>query len=221
MSLKKLYQSYTNEELVEKVQKEGDTDAFDVLYERLRTLIRKLIRRAVFSDSEAPDDFIMLEDEAILNIINSYTPDRKASFTTYATMHIVADLRNYFKMLSRKKRPPYFRAVSLEEVETWHLTEETEGANAERLHALHRAIEEATSTDNVEQYIQDSAFLEEMRSILTDRQYKILVGRYIEGYTCKELAEQLHLHVNRIAREATALKQKIEEYLKNKEGSTK
>lgn len=105
---------YTDEELVQ-LHNDGNSDAFPVLCERYKELVRG-VSRAYFLFGGDGDDLLQEGMLGLLKAVNSYSPLGGAKFKTYAKVCVENNIKSATTKADNKGNIPLNQSVSLSEV---------------------------------------------------------------------------------------------------------
>ena len=179
-----------------KKMKEGDTSARDKLINHNVRLVAHIAKK--YSGSAEMDDLISVGSIGLIKAINSYETGKGTQLATYTARCI----ENEILMLLRSNKK-HKNDVSLSEV----VGTDKDGNEMELIDIL--AEKEDSVFSKVENAIQRQKFSEYIKTILTDREYKIIRLRYgLDGgksYAQREVAVFLGIsrsYVSRIEKKA-------------------
>ena len=199
---KKGYASLSDEELCAIVSgsKSGETGAGEELFLRYRDFIKAKVRPyfLVGGDSE---DLIQEGMIGLYNAIRDYSPDRNASFRTFAELCITRQVLTAIKAATRTKHKPLNDYVSFSSE-----TGESDGIS------LEDQIEDESSTDPEEIVIESESFRQLMgriSSFLSSYENKVL-KLYLDGHSYSSIAETLGKPAKSIDNALQRIKSKLE-----------
>ncbi|MBQ8983544.1 MAG: RNA polymerase sporulation sigma factor SigH [Lachnospiraceae bacterium] len=104
------YQGLSDEEMIIRIR-ENDTDAMDHLIDRYRNLVRKETREVYMIGADS-EDLVQEGMIGLFKAIRDYTPDKKASFYTFASLCIKRQIYSAVTSSNRKKNAPLNNYVS-------------------------------------------------------------------------------------------------------------
>ena len=165
------YEKCTDEELIARLRS-GEDEISDYLMEKYKGFVRKKAR-AMFLIGGETDDLIQEGMIGLFKAVQSYHPDREASFRTFAGMCIDRQLYSAIQNSNRQKHMPLNSYISLSEKQE---ADELEGfwwENPENV------IIDQESTRNLEQ---------EIHKVLSPMENKVL-AYYLKGYGYIKIAE--------------------------------
>ncbi len=154
----------------------GDLQAEEELVCRYRRLVR-ICARPLFLIGGDSEDLVQEGMVGLLSAVRSYQADQSALFRTYAEVCIKNRLRSAIRAASRGKHAPLNDAISFETP----LFDMTIG-------------EALTIEDSPEDRIIGRESLEEQLTHLKGHMSGFeseVLSRYLEGYTCGEIAQQM------------------------------
>ena len=162
----------SDEKLLRQIQS-GNDDAMECLLERYRDMVRKEARRFFLAGGDE-EDLIQEGMIGLFKAVQSYQPDKDASFRTFAGMCIDRQLYSAIQNSNRQKHMPLNSYISLsEEPEE---TDELEGSWWENPENI---IIDQESTRSLEQ---------EIHRTLSPMENKVL-EYYLKGYGYIQIAK--------------------------------
>ena len=199
---KKGYASLSDEELCAIVSdsKSGETGAGEELFLRYRDFIKAKVRPyfLVGGDSE---DLIQEGMIGLYNAIRDYSPDRNASFRTFAELCITRQVLTAIKAATRTKHKPLNDYVSFS----------SEAGESDGI-SLEDQIEDESPTDPEEIVIESESFRQLMgriSSFLSSYENKVL-KLYLDGHSYSSIAETLGKPAKSIDNALQRIKSKLE-----------
>ena len=199
---KKGYASLSDEELCAIVSgsKSGETGADEELFSRYRDFIKAKVRPyfLVGGDSE---DLIQEGMIGLYNAIRDYSPDRNASFRTFAELCITRQVLTAIKAATRTKHKPLNDYVSFS----------SEAGESDGI-SLEDQIEDESPTDPEEIVIESESFRQLMgriSSFLSSYENKVL-KLYLDGHSYSSIAETLGKPAKSIDNALQRIKSKLE-----------
>ncbi len=199
---KKCYASLSDEELCAIVSgsKGAEAGAGEELFSRYRGFIKAKVRPyfLVGGDSE---DLIQEGMIGLYNAIRDYSPDRNASFRTFAELCITRQVLTAIKAATRTKHKPLNDYVSFSSE-----TGESDGIS------LEDQIEDDSPTDPEEIVIESESFRQLMgriSSFLSSYENKVL-KLYLDGHSYSSIAETLGKPPKSIDNALQRIKSKLE-----------
>ena len=174
------YQKLADEELIQKLR-EGDERIMDYILEKYKPLVLRKAN-AMFLIGGDTDDLIQEGMIGLFKAIRDYSPDKAASFSTFASVCIRRQIQNAITNSNRKKHVPLNSYVSLymnsEEGDNFMLEERLSTSREEDPEKLLIAREQ----------IEDrNARIKKELSKLEQQVLKL----YLQGLSYEEIAEQL------------------------------
>ena len=174
------YQKLADEELIQKLR-EGDERIMDYILEKDKPLVLRKAN-AMFLIGGDTDDLIQEGMIGLFKAIRDYSPDKAASFSTFASVCIRRQIQNAITNSNRKKHVPLNSYVSLymnsEEGDNFMLEERLSTSREEDPEKLLIAREQ----------IEDrNARIKKELSKLEQQVLKL----YLQGLSYEEIAEQL------------------------------
>lgn len=109
--MKKDYESYSDEELI-RMMREGDREVAEYLAEKYKSLVRKKARTLYLVGGDT-EDLIQEGMLGLFKAMQDYSPDRSASFLTFAGTCIDRQLYSAIAVSNRKKHLPLNSYLSL------------------------------------------------------------------------------------------------------------
>jgi len=107
----KSYEQYTDEQLINQMQK-GDQAAEEYLLGKYKDVVRRKVRAMYLIGGET-DDLIQEGMLGLFKAVRDYRAEREASFATFASLCIDRQLYNAIQSSNRKKHSPLNSYVSL------------------------------------------------------------------------------------------------------------
>lgn len=197
------YCSMADEELIA-VSRGGDRIAEDLLYEKYKPFIR-VRARSYFLVGADREDIIQEGMIGLYKAIRDYSPDKNASFRSFAELCVTRQIITAIKAATRQKHIPLNSYVSLNRP---MFVEEPERTLMDVLSAARVSDPEETlisreTYENMEEQLLSSLSPLE-RSVLT---------LYLEGRSYVEIAESLNRSVKAIDNALQRVKHKLEKQL--------
>ncbi len=191
-----------DEELVEKI-KSGDGDAENELFERYKDLVVK-ISRGFFIVGGDIEDIVQEGMIGLYKAVRGYSTHKETSFKTFAVICIKHQIQSAIKRANTNKNKPLSSAVSLQDFTP----------NSENVDYL--PVELILNSTPDEKVIDKENF-ETLKKIikdsLTELELKVLV-QYLQGYTYKEIANNLKISKKSIDNSLSRIKTKLRQQLK-------
>lgn len=165
------------DEVLAKLAAEGNREAEELLVSRFHQLVRACARPffLVGGDSE---DLIQEGMVGLIKAFREYTPEREASFRTYAEICIRSRLYSVLRAAARDKHQPLNQSVSLDTPD-FDSNSYTSGTNN---------LAQRNPEDSLIDKEHTAALLSGVRKQLSEFEAKIL-GYYLDGLSCREIAE--------------------------------
>jgi len=165
------------DEMLAKLAAEGNREAEELLVSRFHQLVRACARPffLVGGDSE---DLIQEGMVGLIKAFREYTPEREASFRTYAEICIRNRLYSVLRAAVRDKHQPLNQSVSLDTPD-FDSNSYTSGTSN---------LAQRNPEDSLIDKEHTAALLSGVRKQLSEFEAKIL-GYYLDGLSCREIAE--------------------------------
>ena len=158
------YAKCTDEELIARLRS-GEAEISDYLMEKYKGFVRKKARTMFLIGGET-DDLIQEGMIGLFKAVQSYQPDKEASFQTFAGMCIDRQLYSAVQNSNRQKHKPLNSYISLSEEQESNELEASWWENPENI------IIDQESVKNLEQ---------EIRRVLSPMENRVL-EYYLKGY---------------------------------------
>ena len=197
------YRSMTDEELIS-ISREGDRIAEDLLYEKYKPFIR-VRARSYFLVGADREDIIQEGMIGLYKAIRDYSPDKNASFRSFAELCVTRQIITAIKAATRQKHIPLNSYVSLNRP---MFVEEPERTLMDVLSAARVSDPEETLISR-ETY---ESMEEQLLSSLSPLERSVLT-LYLEGRSYVEIAESLNRSVKAIDNSLQRIKHKLEKQL--------
>ena len=165
------------DEVLATLAAEGNREAEELLVSRFHQLVRACARPffLVGGDSE---DLIQEGLVGLIKAFREYTPEREASFRTYAEICIRSRLYSVLRAAARDKHQPLNQSVSLDTPD-FDSNSYTSGTSN---------LAQRNPEDSLIDKEHTAALLSGVRKQLSEFEAKIL-GYYLDGLSCREIAE--------------------------------
>lgn len=190
------WERFTDEELVLKGQL-GDHEAMDEIINRYKNVVRKTANKYFLAGADS-DDLVQEGMIGLYQAYRDYTPERKASFKTFANICIAGQMKKAVEAAGRNKHMPLNKYVSF-------FAESDEGENVDK------QWESSGSDDPAELYIDKEnvqGLLERIRQILSPLEWEVFI-RYIDGASCAQIGEKLQKNEKAIGNARDRIRNKI------------
>ena len=197
------YRSMTDEELIA-ISRGGDRIAEDLLYEKYKPFIR-VRARSYFLVGADREDIIQEGMIGLYKAIRDYSPDKNASFRSFAELCVTRQIITAIKAATRQKHIPLNSYVSLNRP---MFVEEPERTLMDVLSAARVSDPEETLISR-ETY---ESMEEQLLSSLSPLERSVLT-LYLEGRSYVEIAESLNRSVKAIDNALQRIKHKLEKQL--------
>ena len=117
------YQGYTDEELIQRLR-QGEEEIEEYLLEKYKGMVRKAAR-AMYLIGGENEDLVQEGMVGLFKAIRDYSPEKAASFQTFARICIERQLYNAVQGSNRQKHQPLNSYISLSQnnTEEFHLGE--------------------------------------------------------------------------------------------------
>ena len=187
-------------ELIKKIKK-GDDKSFEILLERNRKLIYKIIynRNLEMGDYLVDAENLFQEGSlALYDAVYSFEPERGMSFTSYAYMVIRSHINTYYRDNVANHGDEYYSIDNYENID------------------YHISMSNLQISDNPVEYHRELEFekkLDEFMSKLCfeDRQ---LIEMRSDNYSYKQISERLNINTKRVDNRLRILRKRLKEHLK-------
>lgn len=192
----------TDEELIVATQN-GDDAAENQLFERYKDLVTK-ISRGYFIVGGDIEDLIQEGMIGLYKAIKGFSPQKDASFKTFATICIKHQIQTAIKRASANKNKPLSSAVSLQSFDK----------TSENMDYLPlELVLEVTPAERAIDKENFFALKQSIKECLSDFEIKIL-KQYLQGYSYKEIASHLNISQKSIDNALSRIKSKLRAKLK-------
>ena len=192
------FTSYTDEQLVLMGQ-QGDHLAMDEVINRYKSIVRKKANTYFLAGADS-DDLVQEGMIGLYQAYRDYTPEKKASFKTFANICIAGQMNKAVEAAGRNKHTPLNKYVSL-----FSETEDGEGE------ILEGRLESESVDDPEDIYIDKEnvqGLLERIHQILSPLEWEVFV-RYINGASCRRIGEELGKNEKAIGNARDRIRNKI------------
>lgn len=196
----------TDEELINQI-KAGNERAENDLLARYKDMVVK-ISRGYFIVGGDLEDLIQEGMIGLYKAIKNYTPDKEASFKTFATVCIKHKIQSAIKKANTNKNKALSSAVSFQNFSTG----ESESLDYLPVELI-LSVTPAEKVINKENYQKLKQTIKESLSIM---EYAVL-GLYLQGYSYKEISKNLQISSKSIDNSLTRIKNKLKSRLSNQE----
>lgn len=191
-----------DEELVERI-KIGDGIAETELFERYKDLVVK-ISRGFFIVGGDLEDLIQEGMIGLYKAVRGYSTHKETSFKTFAVICIKHQIQSAIKHANTNKNKPLSSAVSFQK-----FTPNTE--------SIDYLPVELILNNTPDEKVIDKENFESLKKIiissLSPLELKVLV-QYLQGYTYKEISQNLDISQKSIDNSLTRIKNKLRQQLK-------
>lgn len=192
----------TDEELIVATQN-GDDAAENQLFERYKDLVTK-ISRGYFIVGGDIEDLIQEGMIGLYKAIKGFSPQKDASFKTFATICIKHQIQTAIKRASANKNKPLSSAVSLQSFDK----------TSENMDYLPlELVLEVTPAERAIDKENFFALKQSIKECLSEFEIKIL-KQYLQGYSYKEIASNLNISQKSIDNALSRIKSKLRSKLK-------
>lgn len=110
---KKKYEALSDEQLIERIQKQDDRQAQDYLLAKYKEFVKMKASRYFLIGAEK-EDMIQEGMIGLFKAIRDYRPDKKASFKVFAELCVNRQIISAIKSATRQKHKPLNTYVSLD-----------------------------------------------------------------------------------------------------------
>ena len=171
-----LLNTVTDEQLAE-LASAGNREAEELLVSRYHQLVRACARPFFLAGGDS-EDLIQEGMVGLIKAFRDYSPDREASFRTYAEICIRNRLYSVLRAAVRDKHQPLNQSVSLDTPD-FDSNSYTSGTSN---------LAQRNPEDSLIDKEHTAALLSGVRKQLSEFEAKIL-GYYLDGLSCREIAE--------------------------------
>ena len=171
-----LLNTVTDEQLAE-LASAGNREAEELLVSRYHQLVRACARPFFLAGGDS-EDLIQEGMVGLIKAFREYSPDREASFRTYAEICIRNRLYSVLRAAVRDKHQPLNQSVSLDTPD-FDSNSYTSGTSN---------LAQRNPEDSLIDKEHPAALLSGVRKQLSEFEAKIL-GYYLDGLSCREIAE--------------------------------
>ena len=196
----------SDEELIELIHK-GDETAETLLFERYKDMVVK-ISRGYFIVGGDLEDLIQEGMIGLYKAINNYSPDKDASFKTFAIICIKHKIQSAIKKANANKNKLLSSAISFQNFSN---------GDSESLDFL---PVELILTNSPDEKVIDKENYEKLKQTIKEclsvMEYTVL-GLYLQGYSYKEISKNLQISSKSIDNSLTRIKAKLKKRLANEE----
>ena len=193
----------TDEDLVKQI-KNGNENAEAELFDRYKDLVVK-IARGYFLVGGDLEDLIQEGMIGLYKAIKNFSPNKDASFKTFAVICIKHQIQNAIRLANTNKNKPLSTAVSFQSFNS---------SAAEALDLL--PVELVFDITPAESVIDKENFENVknlIKSTLSPQEMKVL-RLYLQGFSYREISQNLSLSQKAIDNTLTRIKTKLREKLK-------
>ena len=169
-----MYSELSDNELLELINEQKDNDAMETLIKRYGPMITGQ-SRSLYIIGADEEDLIQEGMIGLFKAVQSYQPDKEASFQTFAGMCIDRQLYSAVQNSNRQKHKPLNSYISLSEEQESNELEASWWENPENI------IIDQESVKNLEQ---------EIRRVLSPMENRVL-EYYLKGYGYVRIAEMM------------------------------
>lgn len=110
------YENYTDEELLQMLSEDKDSDIIEYLMVKYKPLVLSKTRMLFLSGGEH-DDLIQEGMVGLFKAVRDYRPEAKASFATFAGLCVERNIYQAIEKAQRLKNRPLNEAMSMSEME--------------------------------------------------------------------------------------------------------
>ncbi len=184
--------------------KAGDNQAMEMLLGRYKGLVRQKAASMYMAGADS-EDVIQEGMIGLFKAIRDYQPDRDASFATFASLCVSAQITDAVRQASRHKHRLLNESLSLQSLQHQH------GDIDQSLPAL----EWPASDENPEQRLlsreREAAFIDFITNHLSPLERQV-IRLYLQALTYHQIAELLHCSTKRVDNALQRARQKIARY---------
>ncbi len=193
----------TDEELVKQI-KNGNENAEAELFDRYKDLVVK-IARGYFLVGGDLEDLIQEGMIGLYKAIKNFSPNKDASFKTFAVICIKHQIQNAIRLANTNKNKPLSTAVSFQSFDS---------SAAEALDLLPvELVFDVTPAESVIDKENFETVKALIKSSLSPQEMKVL-RLYLQGFSYREISQNLSLTQKAIDNTLTRIKTKLREKLK-------
>lgn len=178
----KKYDGIADEELLERFQA-GEQDIMDYILNKYKNLVRKRAKDMYLIGGEG-EDLIQEGMIGLFKAVRDYSPDRAASFFTFADLCISRQMYSAIKASNRIKHKPLNTYISLYAQTNGDEAGNTDRFLIEQLHGMH--------TESPESLVIDRENVEDLQKLITEILSKFeqeVILLYLAGYDYVQIAQ--------------------------------
>ena len=194
----------SDEELISMI-KDGNDLAESEIFNRYKDLVTKICRGYFIVGGDLED----LVQEGMIGLykaIKGYSGHKETSFKTFAIICIKHQIQTAIKRANTNKNKPLSSAVSFQSF--------TNGKSAESLDFLPiELVFDSTPAEKVIDKENYKALKKSIKESLSPLEYQVL-NLYLQGYSYKEISQNLNISSKSIDNGLTRIKTKLKEKLK-------
>ncbi len=202
----------TNDEDLVSAYQRGDPDAVEVLLTRYRGFTR-LKARSYFLMGADREDIVQEGMIGLYKAIRDYSPNKQASFRSFAEVCITRQIITAIKTATRQKHTPLNSYVSL--TKPFAAEDDSERMLMDILRAAEVCDPAELVIHNEDLQTIRLAFTELLSGFESD-----VLQLYVEGKSYHEIADHLGRHVKSIDNALQRIKRKLELHLRTREESS-
>jgi RNA polymerase sporulation-specific sigma factor len=195
-----IYERLSDEELVRRVQQEGDRDACEYLLYKYRGLVRAKVN-AYFLMGAERDDLLQIGMVGLWEAITDFSPAHHVSFVSFAKVCIQRQIISAIKAATRQKQVVLNSSLSLD----------ASPHGDEDARTLEETLWVGTSSDPMEIVVGAAGakdLHQELRAQLSPFEWQVLV-EYRRGMSYREMAQQLGCKVKSIDNALSRIRRKF------------
>ena len=194
------WETYNDEELVLMGQ-QGNHQAMDEVIERYKSVVRKKANTLFLAGADS-EDLIQEGMIGLYQAYRDYTPEKKASFKTFANICISGQMNKAVEAAGRNKHIPLNKYVSL------FSETDTEEGDGEMLESqlLTEGIDDPQDLYIDKENVQ--RLIERIKRILSPLEWEVFI-RYIDGASCRQIGEELGKNEKAIGNARDRIRSKI------------
>lgn len=192
------WKTFTDEELVLQGQ-QGNHQAMDEVINRYKSSVRKTANTLFLAGADY-DDLVQEGMIGLYQAFRDYSPERQASFKTYANICISGHIHKAIEAAGRYKHLPLNKYVSI-------FSEVHEGEGD----TLESQLEMLAEADPQNLYIDKEnvqGLIRRIKGILSPLEWEVFI-RYIDGESCRQIGEELGKNEKAIGNARDRIRSKI------------
>ena len=204
---KKKYEALSDEQLIERIQKQDDRQAQDYLLAKYKEFVKMKASRYFLIGAEK-EDMIQEGMIGLFKAIRDYRPDKKASFKVFAELCVNRQIISAIKSATRQKHKPLNTYVSLDKP---IFDDGKERTIMDMLGGSHGIEPENLLMDQ-----EEFADIEKnVSAMLSSLEWQVLC-KYLESKSYQDISAELKRSTKSIDNALQRVKRKLEKYLSSR-----